>query len=337
MLKEFVKVQTVTPLFTGDAYGEFNKLKTQSLLGSLRFWFEVYCFVVGKLKRDYKKEKVAYKKFGKTIQEIINQNDRLTIFEVKKQALEKLGISAASQVFGCNGWEGFIKINRIHSVEKRDIKVPLKICKEKGEDKWAKNYHNNRNYHSWYFPRKYFYGHFTIEFQLMDESIKETVLYPLLNFIQRYGFMGAKNNLGFGRVKFQLQDKNLLDYDVFKYLGEGYNIDHVVESDIHPFNELYKQLNKIGLYKKEVKEIDKRNFFIEIIKELIKEKSEERYNYKKNNPKNKYLRHFIFGATSRGKEETNATKIIPWINKLENNRYEYGFISLVLLKNFPGE
>ncbi|WHE07430.1 hypothetical protein PGH24_01310 [Thermoanaerobacterium thermosaccharolyticum] len=45
------------------------------------------------------------------------------------------------------------------------------------------------------------------------------------------------------------------------------------------------------------------------------------------------LRHYIFGAISAKDRNntTNATKIIPWINKINDNNYEYGFISIVFL------
>jgi len=37
-----VKFETITPLWTGDAWGENSTIRPSSIIGSLRFWFEVY-------------------------------------------------------------------------------------------------------------------------------------------------------------------------------------------------------------------------------------------------------------------------------------------------------
>ncbi|RUM90456.1 MAG: hypothetical protein DSZ26_03000 [Thermovibrio sp.] len=37
-----VTFKTITPLWTGDAWQENNKIKPSSLIGSLRFWFAFY-------------------------------------------------------------------------------------------------------------------------------------------------------------------------------------------------------------------------------------------------------------------------------------------------------
>jgi CRISPR-associated protein Cmr1 len=37
-----VDLQTITPLWTGDAWQENTKIRPSSLMGSLRFWFAVY-------------------------------------------------------------------------------------------------------------------------------------------------------------------------------------------------------------------------------------------------------------------------------------------------------
>ena len=50
-----VTFQTLTPLWTGDAWGESKEIRPSSIMGSLRFWFEVICYFAGITKKDYYK------------------------------------------------------------------------------------------------------------------------------------------------------------------------------------------------------------------------------------------------------------------------------------------
>lgn len=344
-----VTVRTVTPIFTGDAYGEYSELKPQSILGSLRFWFEVYCYAIGKLVGNCREEKIDSIKFLQIISEVITQDNNISLAAAKKEALERLKISLPSQFFGCNGWEGLIKIKTIKVNENNSsqIHVPGNIYKEKADPKapWFENYFkfDRKTHHSWYFPKEYFYGNFEIEFWLSEDSLKNTFLFPLLFFIEKYGFVGGKNNIGFGRVKIKLDHDELSSYNTFNLNNEVKSIDEVIEEQkpeafSNLFNDKLLKNKRIGLLKMEevkVKEEDSSKFFIKTMKKLIRIKSEKRYEYKRSN-NNTQRRHYIFGST-KGIEGPNATKIIPWINQVEENKYETGFISLVLLEDFPKE
>jgi CRISPR-associated protein Cmr1 len=65
MSKVEIKVQfeTITPLWTGDAWMENNEIRPSSLIGSLRFWFEVICYFGGICsEKDFDKEKGRFEK-----------------------------------------------------------------------------------------------------------------------------------------------------------------------------------------------------------------------------------------------------------------------------------
>ena len=49
-------LDTITPLWTGDAWGKNNEIRPSSIMGSLRFWFEVICYFAGITKKDYYKD-----------------------------------------------------------------------------------------------------------------------------------------------------------------------------------------------------------------------------------------------------------------------------------------
>lgn len=335
-----VTIHTITPIFTGDAYGKYNGLKPQSILGSLRFWFEVYCYATGKLEEDYCEE-INNAEFTKILRDIVTQNNSISLTEAKKETLKRLKVSLPSQFFGCSGWEGLIKIKEIDVKNNKQVYVPRKIYKNK-----------NNSGASWFFPEKYFFGVFKIKFLLSDESLKKEFLYPLLYFIEKYGFIGAKNNIGFGRVNVSLKNDELSLYKSFNLSGKVKDVDDAVKiidvkeitekKETEKFSSMLDKLvedKKIGLLRiGEITEEDPSKYFAKIIEKLIKKKSSKRHEFKENS-NNEKKRHYIFGSTAKDEYENikgpNATKIIPWINKIENNKYETGFVSLVLLENFP--
>ena len=50
-----VTFRTVTPLYFGDAWMKNTVLRASSIMGSLRFWFEVICYFAGiTTNADYK-------------------------------------------------------------------------------------------------------------------------------------------------------------------------------------------------------------------------------------------------------------------------------------------
>lgn len=341
-----IKMLTQTPVYTGDAFSKSYDLKPQSLLGSLRFWFEVFCFAAGELDTNYKKEELKADTFYSEVNEILEKQE-VSLFEAKKEALQKLGISIPSQIFGCNGWEGFVRIKEIgFDKYTKKLKLPEIIYKD--------------NKPAWYLPKGYLFGKAKVKFELADEKIGVNIIFPLLNFIQKYGFVGGKNNLGFGRVTFSLENTimsknyNLAEFSQFRFNNKTVAIDDVIE-EMESFDDLINddlvEKRKIGFFRfgsyETEKEGNLEERYSEMIKILLVKKSELRGKYRENNKKgNKEdntldkKRHFVFGSTVRdeymGIKGPNATKIIPWISHSEKNKCEYGFISLILLQDFPG-
>ena len=54
-----------------------------------------------------------------------------------------------------------------------------------------------------------------MEKEYRDQTIITNIIVPLPNFIQRYGLVGGKNNLGYGRVKFTIESEDI-EENVFK-------------------------------------------------------------------------------------------------------------------------
>jgi CRISPR-associated protein Cmr1 len=212
-----INFKTLTPLWTGDAWGESNKIRPSSIMGSLRFWFEVICYFAGITKKgNYKDSKLNDNLDEKEFRENVLKNG--ANFEGVDKTLAELGISLPSRVFGCTGWKGWVRIKRIEPIEdycfgnRLNLPYGIAVKKDFSEVKELDSYRELRkldikDYSSWFFSKPYFFGKFEITFEI-EENIIEPLFYPLLTFIERYGFLGGKWNIGYGRVKVEkLEEK----------------------------------------------------------------------------------------------------------------------------------
>jgi len=315
----------------------------------LRFWFEVYCHAVGIPIEDHKKEKIDVEEFKDKTLNKLKKNLNKNLFEIEDEILAEREISLPSRIFGCTGWKGIIQVKLIQPIENRNkLNFPEVIYKNKTDpqDIWKTTKKRevkrlklqNKEYHFWYFGNSYFWGKFNIKFQITKET--KNILLSLLNFIQQYGFIGGENNLGYGRIKIKVNDKNINNetFEFSKFKKYSYNskqfsnyksreITDAIDDNKNSIEDLIKTERKIGFWKIG----NTSSELIKIIEKLISIKANSRKCFKYKYKNNDNLRYFIFG-NARG--ELQATKIIPWINKIGDKSYEYGFISLVGLKHF---
>ncbi len=117
MGKVEVKVvfETITPLWTGDAWQENSEIRPSSLMGSLRMAFSKYCEEKGidNCRGMLNEKGVVDEKFkNKKLKKYI------TSFDIKK-ILEKEKVSLESQLFGCQGWKSRITIKSINAKKKK--------------------------------------------------------------------------------------------------------------------------------------------------------------------------------------------------------------------------
>ncbi|MBU1669041.1 type III-B CRISPR module RAMP protein Cmr1 [bacterium] len=113
-----IEFETITPIWTGDAWSENSELKATAIMGSLRFAFrECYKDDTAKLSKldnvnNVPNEILDYEKFKKSI-------GKKNI----KEILDEQEISLESQLFGCTRWKSRIVI---HSIEADKDKFTLK-------------------------------------------------------------------------------------------------------------------------------------------------------------------------------------------------------------------
>lgn len=331
-----ITMEAVTPLWSGDAWGRCNtEFRPSTLLGSLRYWLKVICHAAN-LPVWENDEILDYEQFNKDVWESIHKYENKSIDLIKINAAAKQ-LSIPSLIFGCTGWKGLIQIEQINNKENNgwDLnKVIYKknniwdICKS---SEWKKTIQKakeaNERINGW-FLRASQIRKVEIGFNVYPDIVKDEILVPLLDFIQKYGYIGAKNNIGFGRVCFnELNNSSPCINFSISNKGKVY-FTEIIDENIQQFEDLLN-CNKIGLYKTGKNEKNLEN----AIFNLIQIKTAERRKVKSVSK-----RHSLFGYvdmnknTKKDDDKTEGTKIIPWINR-NGKGYETGFVSVAFLNN----
>ncbi len=339
-----VTFRTLTPLWTGDAWRDNRQIRPSSIMGSLRFWFEVICYFSditdesnydnGKLKEKELKEATLKAKI------LDNGND----FDRIDRILAELGVSVPSRIFGCTGWKGLVRIKEIN------------FDKNNFQNKLRGRIINGKN---WFWGTPYYEGEYSILFEV-EKNIEDSIFYPLLTFIEKYGFLGGKWNIGYGRVRIEKVEGIKDDEwrkDKFGFGDRTVRFSDLVDENtlsgksLQPFNLLKYFLginnfyckkerdfkNKISSIPRKIKiaKFDNLNgSYVDLIKELLKKKAEMRNCLRpESSVNNKKLwndfRHELLGTTSGG---TEGTKIIPWIYE-EGGQLKGGFVSIAGIIN----
>jgi len=321
--------ETITPLWTGDAWQESKEIRPSSLVGSLRFWFEVICYFGGVDKEeDFDASK------GRLEREIDQEElkKKLIIvgcgFEELSNALKELGLHIPDIIFGTTGWRSLIEIKEV-DFDKNEF-----ITNPKGKIIQGGN---------WYWGSPSYQGSFSVKF-LVEEKVIDSIFYPLLNFMDKYGYWGGKCNIGYGRLKIKevKQNNDTKDYwrkEEFNF--ELFNKNNIKIKDLltkislnddNLFNDLtISDDKKIKISPVQIQNLDLK----EVIKELIKIKVRERGRNKINGGDTEE-RHKIFGTTKKPPNNKDllpqGSKILPYI-KEENGNYIGRFLSIAGLLN----
>ncbi|MBB6062784.1 CRISPR-associated protein Cmr1 [Thermosipho japonicus] len=302
-----IKFKTLSPLWTGNYKGITNEIRPSSLIGSLRFWLDVVCYFSGLQINDLGNFD------SKNFQNFILKEG--IDFESLNKIFSEFKLSLSSKIFGCNDWKGWIRIKKIKPVGK--------YC--------FGNYLNLDNS----YRNPYFWGTFEVAFEI-EEKIINPIFYPLLYFMELYGFWGGKWSLGYGRLqvvnikmdgkvlnKWQWRENEFkfkLFEDENKFFSENSEKSDIVkveEGEEEDFETLLSKNKKINVLFLE--NIDGKGYS-ELIKKLKEIKSNKRNGYK--------ISKYLFGSKKEG------SKIFPLVTyQIQKDKYEgglkVGFISIV--------
>jgi CRISPR-associated protein Cmr1 len=240
-----ITFKTITPLWTGDAWQENKEIRPSSLMGSLRFWFEVICYFAGICdKKDFNngrfEKEVDRKKLGDFIKENGNELTQILCHLSNDQK-----IPLPSIIFGTTNWRSLIGIKEINKIEAfqnypyHKGKLSIEELKYRKKDKEI--------IPIWFF-KEGFYGKFEVNFKVYEE-ILETVFYPLITFMDKYGYWGGKWNIGYGRLKVEKIEidgskvsdwcKDAFNLEIFKLGTIRYEDDLIIKTS--NFNELLQK------------------------------------------------------------------------------------------------
>jgi len=190
-----VTFKTITPIWTGDINGECTEIKPASIMGSLRFWFEVYChFSEIKVKEN---ENLDYKTFEKIRKEAFEKYNKKEISDIEKYIIKKLPLTAPSKIFGCTGWKSGIEIEKLNSniIEINKNEFDYKFLFDDFSTEWWNNkiLFNNKNQIKLFENIK------------INLKINTVILEEFKKFLKFYEnkviLVGGKKSFGFGFTK----------------------------------------------------------------------------------------------------------------------------------------
>jgi CRISPR-associated protein Cmr1 len=295
------------------------------------------------LEKDYDKKRGRFEKDIKNDEIKKRLSKYGTDFWGQIEVLKELGIPLPAIIFGTTGWKSLIEIKKIDFNDENFEEV---------KDTRIINYKN------WFWKKIEYNGELTVAFKVPEE-IEETIFFPLLNFMDKYGYWGGSWNVGYGRLKvkeIEINDqliertnwqKDKFDFSKFKSSKENLkgnwngnfnsliitvNYNDLINKDVDGITEILstKKVKKIQIE-------DCNSDIKKAIQKLIEKKAELRKKYKpevqnENDDKVK-LRHEIFGYL----KPTEGSKILPYINRLDKNTCEYGLLSIAGILNLYQE
>lgn len=168
-----IKVQTLTPVWTGDNNGETSYLRATSFLGGLRFWTEA-----------------LLRSFGKYTCNITNNDDRC-LYDPKNNRYA----CSACKIFGCTNLGRSFRMKVIEG--KRLTTVSSKKILLRDQEYTQ----NNRHKIPTYYPKGGLHGTFSIGLIPLRGDGLSSYLVAGLKLMLDWGSLGAQDQYGQGLVK----------------------------------------------------------------------------------------------------------------------------------------
>ncbi|OQM46678.1 type III-B CRISPR module RAMP protein Cmr1 [Anoxybacillus sp. UARK-01] len=204
-----IKLQTRTPLWTGNADRNTGDIKTSNIWGNIRWWYE-------NISRMY-----AKKVCDPTVKEKCQLNHKnfwidLIAGKTADEALDNQEICPACKLFGCAGWSGKLKlvVEEKGGRKIQDIRVPSRTKKNKEEKPLMRS-----------LSGKMFAGEdrLVLHFYKRKEiSLQEKDMLRLtIRMISDYAAIGGRTSQGNGVVQVMTEDDGNLAFENPQYLKEN--------------------------------------------------------------------------------------------------------------------
>jgi len=169
-------IKTLTPLWTGGVNGKADRIYESGILGSLRWWYEAIVRGLGGTACDPSQDDTCRFDAGQ-----YNKSQAGN----ERQRLRDAGLCDVCQVFGATGWK-----RRFRLEVTEDHTQPIWT----EPDKMLNVRPPNRS-RGWYLPPGRM-GRFSIK--IISDSETVSLLTACMLFLEKYGSIGAKPQLGYG-------------------------------------------------------------------------------------------------------------------------------------------
>jgi len=172
-----VQITTLTPFWTGGVDGTTDRLHESGLIGSLRWWYEAIVRGLGGEACDPSQSKCTFDA------ERYKQSSAST----RSQRLRDAGLCDACQLFGATGWRRRFR---------------LTVVDDKTDPIWAGlqplNIRPPDRTRGWFLPPGRM-GTFTVRLTGDPEAVQRIA--ALLIFLEQWGSLGARAQLGYGAFR----------------------------------------------------------------------------------------------------------------------------------------
>jgi len=170
-----IKIQTLTPLWTGGVDGSMDRIHETGIIGSMRWWYEAIVRGLGGSACDPSRHRCPDKDG--------NYCD-------------------VCRIFGATGWKRRFRVKIIDKSEKvflgENVLIPSGHIHDNRYKKRAGGWYIVPGNLSISSPAK---GEASLEFPTLTQDLKREVFLALM-LIERWGGLGAKQHLGYGTVEF---------------------------------------------------------------------------------------------------------------------------------------
>ncbi len=179
-----IEIQTLTPIWTGDSSRLMDRIHETGILGSMRWWYEAIVRGLGGKACDPSTSKCVYD----------SEKYKKSNAQTERERLREAKLCDACQLFGATGWRRQFTL-AVHDDKTQPIWTPPENLLN------IRPQYRNRG---WYLPpgRK---GKFTLRLKGTEDSLSKIA--SLLIFLERFGNIGAKPQLGYGIFKIENKEK----------------------------------------------------------------------------------------------------------------------------------
>ncbi len=316
-----VKINTLTPLWTGGVEtGKVDRIHETGILGSLRWWMEVLVRGLGGQVKDPTSSDRSGLKPTFSAEKYRQKNE-----VERRQYLSESGLCDVSQIFGATGWKRQFRLSVcVDEPQNQPVwqpSVPLKVTPPDRTRGWYIN-------PGWL-------G--TLKITIQGDPKILAIVHALLRFIETWGSLGARPQLGYGIFRIINVDlendhvKNALSSFSWQKYGEQ-SVSEQPDLRTFTFFKLRFTPTTSNWWHNipGIKELRTRRDSWTELDQLAKQgmvpitpalKNHLRFHHQWSSPA---LPHWLFGTIGRGDERVRSKVAFSWAYCLDNsNQWEF--------------